>query len=96
MELQVLSSQLNAAVEDFNPCYKEFVGSIMDCLDSCNSDFIVEYEKLLRVFKDDKVKKAWEAACRYAEDVEAVYNVWNDVDMEIAKEIQKGKNNADK
>lgn len=84
-------SDLDVALNDFTPCYKEFVGSVMDHIENFNSDFMVSLEKVLRAFKDDKVTKAMEATSRYAEEVKAIYESWNAADIEIAARIQRGE-----
>lgn len=83
-------TELDNAILDFTPCYKEFVGSIMDNIENFNSDFMVSLEKVLRAFKDDKVTKAMDATTRYSEDVKAVCGSWDVADAEIAARIQKG------
>lgn len=82
--------QLKAAVDDFNPQYKEFVGSIMDCLTSCSSDYIVEYEKLLRIFRDNETKKTWDAVSVYCDDLNAIFHIWEETDIAISKKIREG------
>lgn len=84
-------TELDGAVCSFNPCYKEFVGSVMNTIDNCNSDFMVSLKKVLRAFKDNKMNKAIEAVERYLEDVEAVYKSLEAADQAVAQKIKEGK-----
>lgn len=74
--LQKEIKEADRAVKEFDPCYREFIASVMECMDRNNSDFMEAFEKLLRTFLDDKVRKSWEAVSCYSEDVKAVYPIW--------------------
>lgn len=89
--LQQEMKEIGSAVTEFEPCYKEFIASVMECMDKNNSDFMEAFEKLLRTFKDDKVKKAWEGVSYYCEDVKAVYEVWKGMDEDLSARIREEK-----
>lgn len=88
--LQREIKEADRAVTEFDPCYKNFIASVMECMDRNNSDFMEAFEKLLRTFMDDKVKKSWEAVSCYSEDVKAVYEIWKGADEELSLRIKEG------
>lgn len=67
------AQDISRAVDEFKPYSKTFIGEVMEGMEQNHSDFMDELEKLLRALKDNKAKKAWEAALYYSEDVMAVY-----------------------
>lgn len=87
--LQKEANELKCAVEEFEPCYKEFIASAMEGMDCNNSDFMEAFEKLLRTFRDNKVKKAWEGVSCYYEDVKGVYEVWRGLDEDLSAKIKE-------
>ena len=78
-------------MDDFKPYSQTFISGIMEGMEQNHSDFMDELEKLLRALKDDKAKKAWEAAQYYSEDVMAVYESWEGTDAAVAEKIKGGK-----
>lgn len=90
-QLRASTQEIRRAVDDFKPYSKKFIGEVMEGIEQNHSDFMDELEKLLRALKDDKAKKAWEAALHYSEDVEAVYESWEGTDAAVAEKIQEGK-----
>ncbi|MDE6625482.1 MAG: hypothetical protein K2K56_03810 [Lachnospiraceae bacterium] len=92
--LKTAALTLKTAVDDFTPHYKEFVGSAMDCLQSYNSDYLEEFEKLLRIYKDDRTKKTLESVSNYCSELNSVFNIWEEADEAIAMKIKGGNKNC--
>ena len=90
-QLRSSAQEISRAVDEFKPYSKTFIGEVMDGMEQNHSDFMDELEKLLRALKDNKAKKAWEAALYYSEDVMAVYESWEGTDAALAEKIQEGK-----
>lgn len=81
---------LKTAVDDFDICYKEFVGSAMQCLESYSSDYLVEFEKLLRIYKDDRTKKTIESVFAYCQELNDIFDIWVNVNEDVAMKIEGG------
>lgn len=90
--LSTAAIELKTAVDDFDPQYKEFVGSIMDCLESCSSDYLIEFKKLLRIFKDERTKKTWDAVSIYCDDLNDIFHIWDETEEIIVQKIREGGN----
>ena len=89
--LQKAVTDMDSAIAEFNPCYKEFVGSVMSNIEGNNSDFMVSLEKVLRAFKDNKSKKALDAVKRYKDDIQVVFEGMEAVDQAVAQKIKEGE-----
>ena len=85
--LQKEIGDLNSAIEAFDPCYKEFIASVMECMEINNSDFVEAFEKTLRTFMDNKVRRTKEAVSCYYDDAYVVYQIWKGLDENLAGRI---------
>ena len=89
--LQKAIADMDSAIAEFDPCYKEFVGSVMSSIEGNNSDFMVSLEKVLRAFKDNKAKKALEAVKRSKDDIQIICEGMEAVDQAVAQKIKEGE-----
>lgn len=83
-------SDLELAMQDFEPIHKEFVSNLLTDIEDFNSDFMVSLEKVLRAFKDNKALKVVKSIEVYLDDLKETEGVWNAVDTAIANRIKKG------
>ena len=94
IDLDALKEAINdmeSAINEFDPCYKEFVRSVMKTIEPNNSDFMVSLKKLLRAFADNKVKKSLEAAKQYRDSIRMVYQGMEAADHTISEKVKEGK-----
>ena len=95
IDLDLMEKQgklLSQAIEDFRPYVTNFLEPLLQEIEKNNSDFIIEVEKIMEAFKDDKGKVALQNASAYYQAVVGVRESWIEVENKIKGDIKEGEN----
>lgn len=84
------SKAMGRAIQKFRPCTTKFLARALEEVNKNSSDFMVELEKILIAFIDEKCKAALNNAIAYQKSIQGVHDTWKDVDDKIAKTVKGG------
>lgn len=87
--LRAQANRLNNTAEELERDFLQFQTATEGCIDRCNSDFIVELQKLLTTYRADRAAKTVRSVTNYAELLSKTEQAWTNANDALTNQVKE-------